>query len=89
MLKIVKQAFTSLLSFSGSLVRVAKVSDRSKCISPNNEPCLARLTLIDLYPNKFHYYPSTVSLDRFNESCNTLDDPPGRMCVLNKKYSMI
>ena len=25
-----------------------------------------------------------VSLDRCNESCNTLDDPSGGICVLNK-----
>ena len=29
-----------------------------------------------------------VSLDRYNGSCNTLGDPSGRICVLNKKEDM-
>ena len=35
-------------------------------------------TLNDLYPNKYsqesHYYPFAVKLDRYVESCNTLND---------------
>ena len=82
MLKFIKQAFVLLLSFIGSLARVAKVSDRTKCVSLNNEPWLARPTLIDLKPNELHYYPFNVSLNRFNGSSNTLDDPPGRASKL-------
>ena len=52
MLILIKQTFIALLSFGGSLPCVAKVSDRTKCISLNNDSsCLARSMLIDLYPN--------------------------------------
>ena len=30
------------------------------------------------------YYPGIIKLDRCNGSCNTLDDPSGRICVANK-----
>ena len=46
MFKFIKQHFIVLLSFSGLLARVAKVSDRTKCISLNNEPCSANLLLL-------------------------------------------
>ena len=57
MLKFIKLALIALLSFRESLARVAKVSDRTKCISLNNDTCLARPTLIDLNSNELHYYP--------------------------------
>ena len=84
MFKFIKQAFMLLLSSSGSLARIAKFSDSTKCLSLNNKPCLARATLIDLNSNKLHYYPFMGSSDRCNWSCNTLDDLSGRVYVLNK-----
>ena len=48
MISLIKQVFIVLLSFSSSLARVAKISDRTKCVSLNDEPCMVRLTLIDL-----------------------------------------
>ena len=76
MFRSIKQVLIALLSFSGSLA--------AKCMFLNDEPCLARPTVIDLNPNELHYYPFMVSLDRFNGTCNILDDPDGRICVLNK-----
>ena len=29
-----------------------------------------------------------VGLDKFNESCNTLDDPSGRICTPNKTENL-
>ena len=34
--------FIVLLSFSKSLARVAKVSDQTKCLFLNDEPCMVR-----------------------------------------------
>ena len=39
MFKFFKQAFIALLSFSGSVARVAMVYDSTKFISLNNETC--------------------------------------------------
>ena len=38
MFRLIKQVFILLISFSGSLA--------TNCVSPNNEPCLARPTLL-------------------------------------------
>ena len=49
---------------------------------------MTRTTLIDFNPDEnsqgLRYYPFMVNLDRCTESCNTLDDPSGRICVPNK-----
>ena len=36
MLRLTKQVFIALLSFSGSLASLANISDRTKCIFLNN-----------------------------------------------------
>ena len=45
-------------------------------------------TLINLHPNKhsqeFHYYSSSVKLDRCVGSCNTLNDLSNKVCIPNK-----
>ena len=43
-----KQVFIVLLSFNSSLVRVVKVSHRTKCSSLIDEPFMVRPTLINL-----------------------------------------
>ena len=46
MFRLIKKVFIALVSFSESLARVAKVSDHTKHISLNNEPCLLNLLLL-------------------------------------------
>ena len=46
-----------------------------------SQPCPTRLTLTDLYPDQFAYYPLLVGIDRYNGSCNTAEDPFSRICV--------
>ena len=62
---------------------MVNISDRTKCISLSNQPCMTRPTLIDLNPDEcnqgFRYYQFMIILDRYSRSCNTLDDPSGRI----------
>lgn len=71
MFKFIKQAFISLLSFSGSLDCLAKLSDQTKCISLNNEPCTGTPTLIELnleeHNQGLHHYLFRGSVDRYPE----------------------
>ena len=64
MFSLIKQVFIVLLSLSESLARVAKVSDRTKCLSSNDEPCIVRPSLIDLNPVELKYYPFMINLDK-------------------------
>ena len=76
MVRLVNKVFITLLSFSRSLT--------TKCVSLNNEPSLARPTLVDLNLSKFYYYLFMVSLDRFNRSCNALNDLSSKISVSDK-----
>ena len=70
--------FIVLLSFSSSLARIAKVSDQTKFLSLNDEPCMVTPTLIDLNPVDLKYYPFMISLDKCSGSCNVLSP---KICV--------
>ena len=56
-----------LLSFSESLAQ-----DQTKCLFLNDEPCMVRLTLINLNPVKLKYYRFMISLDICSGRCNVL-----------------
>ena len=52
------------MSFSSSLT--------TKSLLLNDEPRIARPTLIDLIPAELQYYPFMMSLNKFTGSCNAL-----------------
>ena len=76
MFSLIEQVFIVLLSFSSSLAH-----DRTKCLPLNDEPYMVRLTLINLNPAEFKYYPFMISLNKCNRSCNVLSP---KICVLEK-----
>ena len=76
--KFFKKAFAALLSFIGSLSRVTKASDCTKCTSLNNKLGIARPTLIDLNLEQLHSHSLMASLNKCHGNCNTLDDLSGR-----------
>ena len=55
------ELFIALFNFSRSL--------QTKCVSLNNEP-----TVIDLNPIELKYYPFMISLQKYKETCHTVDD---------------
>ena len=75
----IKKMLIRLSSFGGSLVGVSQVSNRevsdcTKCISSNNQPCQVRPTLIDVTCNESPYYLFVASVNKCGEICNTVDD---------------
>ena len=66
MFSLIKQAFIALLSFSKSLA--------TKYVSLNNEPCMIRLTLIDINPFELKYYPFMINLCKCSGRCHSVDD---------------
>ena len=64
MLSFIKQVFLLLLSFSESLA--------TKYLSLIDEPCVVRLTLIDLSPVELKYYLFIFSLGKCNGIRNVL-----------------
>ena len=64
--------FIILMSFSKSLARVANVSDQTKCIFLNDEPCMGRPALTDVNTVQLKYYSFMVSLNKCTGSFNVL-----------------
>ena len=56
----------ALLNFAGTLA--------AKCMSLNNEPHMIRPILMGLNPIEVNYYQFMIKLDKYNESCNVVDD---------------
>ena len=71
-----KKMFIESLRFSGSL--------GTKCMSFKNYQCKRRSFLINLDSAEFKYYSFMIPLDKCNESCRTLSEIFGRICMLNK-----
>ena len=61
-----KQVLIALLNFAGTLA--------AKCMSLNNEPHMIRPILMGLNPIEVNYYQFMIKLDKYNESCNVVDD---------------
>ena len=77
MFGLIKKTFTGLLPglANGLLVVIVSLSIQKR---------ITQATLINLYPNKFHYYKFAVKLNRCLGSCNTLNDLSNNVCVRNK-----
>ena len=76
MLGFIKQVFILLLSFGKSLA--------TKCMSLNNETCMGRPFLVNLTSVELKYYALMISLDKFSESCNSVNDLSTKICVPSK-----
>ena len=68
-----------LLELSGSVA--------IKCVSVNKHKNMVRSTLIDLNLEELYYYPFFIKINWFDGTCNTDEDPLGRICVPNKRRS--
>ena len=77
MFGLIKKTFTGLLPglLNGLVVVIVSLSIQKR---------KTQATLINLHPNKFHYYKFAVKLDRCVGSCSTLNDLSNKVCVRNK-----
>ena len=74
MFRLIKQVLMIvLLGFSRLLA--------TECISLNNEPCMIRLTFIDLNHVELNHYLCIISSDICNASSNAVDDLFTKICV--------
>ena len=76
--------FIRFLSSIGSLASIVNVSNHTKGISLNKQPCKARHTLINLNPDECNqglHYPFIINLDKCTGSGSNLNDMCGRICV--------
>ena len=56
-----------------------------ECVSVVNQKCTPRPKILDVNEGvgEALFYPCNVLVNKYSGSCNTLDDPMAKMCVLN------
>ena len=65
------------------------VTQAIKCESLDNQPCLARETIVNINSNEPRYYPFAIKLNKCTGSCDTLDSPLAKICKANETKKKI
>ena len=73
-----------LINLAISLFSILKVNTL-ECLSVVNQKCMPRPKILDVNEGvgEALFYPYNVLVNKCSGSCNTLDDPMAKMCVLN------
>ena len=50
----------------------------------NNQECKIRTEIINLNTNEPMFYPYIIKINRSKGSCNTINDPYAKICVLDE-----
>ena len=72
------KAFFAGLAFLSSFTSVNSLS----CISMNNEECNVRSHIFNFNGDDLVFYPFRITTSKCSSSCNNINDPYGKMCVL-------
>ena len=73
-----------IISLLISLFSIMKVKTL-ECLSVTNQKCMPRPKILDVNEGigEALFYPYNVLVNKCSGSCNTLDDPMGKLCVSN------
>ena len=52
-----------------------------KCVSMNNQKCKIRSEIINVNTNETIFYPYSIKINKWNGSCNTINDPCAKLCA--------
>ena len=70
-------SFTNAIPWSATPLNATTLS----CISMNNQPCKARLDIVNVNSNKPIFYPFSIKTSKCSGNCNNINDPYARICV--------
>ena len=76
MFRFIKKCFFTAMTFF-NLPNVNSL----ECVSMNNQDCKIRTEIINLDTNEPMFYPYSIKINRCKVSCNTINDPYGKICV--------
>ena len=54
-----------------------------KYVSMNNQECKIRSEMIDINSNEPTFYPYIIEVNKYNGSCNNINNPYSKLCVLD------
>ena len=86
MFGFIEKAFfvgSTVLSYLNPL-SVNQLSTTSlSCISMNNQECEVRPEIVNVNSDEPLFYPLSIKASKFSGSCNKINDPYAKMCVLD------
>ena len=77
MFRFIKQIFTSVMMFFGSL----SCENALECISIKNEECKVRPEIINTNSNNPIFFSFSIKINKCGSNCNKINDPYARICV--------
>ena len=76
--------FIKKIFYIGSLFLSSLASTTSlNCISMKNQECKVRPEIINVNSNEPIFYPFSIKTSKCSGSCNNINDPCAKICVLN------
>ena len=80
MVRFIKKVFVvTMLFFSYNAL---------KSISMNNQECKVRPEIINIESNEPSFYPYSVKISKCSGSCNNINNPYAKLCVLDVVRNM-
>ena len=78
MFGFIKKCFFTAITFSN-------LSDVNslECVSMNNRECKTRTKIINIKNNEPVFYPFSIKVNKCSGSCNNINDPYAKLCVLD------
>ena len=71
--------FTAMAFFNFHLSNVNSL----KYVSMNNQECKIRSEIVNVNTNEPMFYPYSITINKCQGSCNTINDPYAKICVPN------
>ena len=81
MFRFIKKVFYTGLAILSSLTGTSSLS----CISMNNQVCKVRPEIINVNSNEPVFYPFSIKTSKCSGSCNNINDPYAKICILEVK----
>ena len=76
---IKKSFFAAIAFFSCTVLNVNSL----ECISVNNQECKIRSEIKNVNINEPMFYPYSITINKCNRNCNTINDLYAKLCVLD------
>ena len=78
MFGLVKKIFAVAIGFVGLNINAIPL----KCVSMNNQQCKVRPAIKHINNNGPLFYPYSILVNKYRGSCNNINDPYTKLCVL-------
>ena len=74
---------SSVILLSAALLNATQLgATLKKCVSMTNQECKVRPEIVNLNSHEPVFYPFSIKTSQCSGSCNNINDPYTRMCVL-------